>query len=310
MEEIGKLIVSFDVELGWGAIENGTWQQKESGGIYRETRPAVSGLLSMLEEMEMPATWCFVGRLLEHESIECGQLPDGVAQACTIRGEETTWRGFDLLDMIVASRMAQEVGCHSFFHCRCHADFMTEELFREDLANSVRIFNRMALKPKSFVFPSNEERWTSILPEYGFTSFRGNNSRERISVSNGAVRKVISLLRMGGALPIRTELPSQEGEELWRLPGTVLFNTPVKRRRFLPGLVKRVKRGLNSCITSHGYFHIWSHPYNFAQNPNLLAGLREILAFAAEMRDAGRLDIVTMQGFVKDRTIEQIKHPV
>lgn len=298
MNNIATLIVSFDVELGWGAVENGKWKEKEAKGIYRATRLAVSSLLAIFEETEIPATWCFVGKLLDEESLYSEWLPAAVRQVCKMKGDEKTWRGIDLLNRITDTDVPHEVGCHSFYHCRTRADFMTSKFFDEEISLCRCTFGKMGLAPESFVFPSNEERWTSVLAEKGFTSFRGKNHHEWINTSNSAARKCLSLLRMTGIRPIRTEIPTQEKEGLWRLPGTVLFTIPLKRRRFLPGLIRRVKRGLKGCVSSGGYFHIWCHPYSFAQNPGLLDGFREVLALAAEMRNTDRLHIHTMKDFV------------
>jgi hypothetical protein len=59
MSERATLILSFDVELGWGAVENDTWRLKEEEGLFERTRPAVSSLLHLLEETEIPVSRSF-----------------------------------------------------------------------------------------------------------------------------------------------------------------------------------------------------------------------------------------------------------
>lgn len=301
MKESAKFIISFDVELGWGAVENRTWSQKEARGVYEGVRPALSSLLAVLGNAEAPATWAFVGKLLDRDGLEDRDLPPEILRTCRMKGEEKTWRGEDLLDMIQESPVGHEIACHSFYHRRCGERSMNAALFASDLSLCRKIFSGHGLSPVSFVYPSNEERWVEILREQGFSAFRGENQLGLIRTKNPVARKIISFCQLCGMRRIRTEEPSLNSAGLWRIPGTIQFNVREKRRNFLPALVRRVNCGLKRTVKSNGYMHLWSHPYNFSINPRLIVALEEVLALATKLRDAGKLEIMTMQEFVNSR---------
>jgi peptidoglycan/xylan/chitin deacetylase (PgdA/CDA1 family) len=294
VEAKAVLNISFDVELAWGSVENGTWRQQEAEGLWVNTRNAVTRLLDIFHEAEIAATWGFVGKLLDQDGIKSDGLPPEYTELWRTNGKESSWRGIDLLERILASQMKHEIGCHSFFHFRYNRDVITRELVERDIELCREVSRKHGLSPVSFIFPANEERAIDFLAERGFTSFRGENKYERIRSTNPLIRRLISLSRLTGMGRLRIEKPSECSPGFLRLPGSVLFNIPLKRRRFLPGLVYRVKRGLKQAVYSQDYFHIWSHPANFAKTPSLLPALREILLDAVKMREAGQLEITTM----------------
>jgi peptidoglycan/xylan/chitin deacetylase (PgdA/CDA1 family) len=293
----GKAVfnISFDVELAWGSVENGTWRQKEAEGLWANTRKAVTSLLDILQEADIAATWGFVGKLLDLDGIKSDDLPPEYMELWRTNVKESSWSGVDLLERILASQVIHEIACHSFFHFRFNRDLISRELVERDLELCEEVFFKHGLSPVTFIFPSNEERAMDFLAKKGFTSFRGENKYERIKSTNPLIRKFISFLRLTGMGKLRTEKPSECLPGFLRLPGSVLFNIPPKRHRFLPGLIHRVRRSLERAVYSKDYFHIWTHPANFARTPSLLPALREILLDAAKMREAGKLEITTMR---------------
>ena len=294
------LTVSFDVELGWGSIENRTWQEKEARGIFDDTRSKISELLALLDEVQMPSTWGFVGKLLDHKKIGSARLSPGLIEICSLKkGRETTWYGIDLLEKVVQSKVKHEIACHSFFHIRCDADIMTSDLFQEDLELCKKIFKCHGFHPVSYIYPSNEVKWINQLAQAGFKSYRSQNEFEKIKTTNPLIRKFISLMRLKGYRSLKLVAPQCTSSGLYQLPGTVLFNVPLKRQGYLPGLVKRVKGAIKRAIADGDYLHIWSHPFNYVQNSDLIDALREVMIFAAKKCDEGHLDVLTMEEFIQ-----------
>ena len=38
---MGKVTVSLDFEIGWGAVETGLWKPRQAKGVYTDLRPAM-----------------------------------------------------------------------------------------------------------------------------------------------------------------------------------------------------------------------------------------------------------------------------
>jgi hypothetical protein len=69
----------------------------------------------------------------------------------------------------------------------------------------------------------------------------------------------------------------------------------LRRRIPLALRVKRAIKGLDAAASSRRVFHLWFHPTNLADETEaMFRGLRDILRYAADLRDSGRLDILPM----------------
>jgi hypothetical protein len=68
-------------------------------------------------------------------------------------------------------------------------------------------------------------------------------------------------------------------------------------RHFIPiaSRVQQAKRGLRRAAERGELFHLWFHPFNLGSDANLFAGLEAIFTYASQLRDQGRLEILTMQ---------------
>ena len=61
--------------------------------------------------------------------------------------------------------------------------------------------------------------------------------------------------------------------------------------------VRRWKTLLDRAADTGGVAHLWFHPHNFITAPSTRRTLDDILAHAARLRDAGRLEIVTQEQY-------------
>jgi hypothetical protein len=80
-----------------------------------------------------------------------------------------------------------------------------------------------------------------------------------------------------------------------RIPAGYFINWRSGARRLVPvGLSSlRARLLLERAASCNGIVHYWTHPENIASAPDTLKVLRRIIRHAAEMRDAGRCDILT-----------------
>jgi hypothetical protein len=85
--------------------------------------------------------------------------------------------------------------------------------------------------------------------------------------------------------------------ELWNVPGSMIYLPSHGIRRVIPvrTRVRRALKGLDAAARERKLFHLWLHPTNLADRlPEMAAGLRVVLAHAAELRDRGELAVAPM----------------
>jgi hypothetical protein len=99
----GVFTLSLDTELAWGSFDRGGVDRY--GAAYRRTPDAVDHLCDLLDRFEVPATWAFVGHLLERcdreHAAETARLREWLARApCTNGVDESLWYAPALLDRV------------------------------------------------------------------------------------------------------------------------------------------------------------------------------------------------------------------
>src|SRR5260221_8762760 len=126
----GVFTLSLDFELIWGTLDLfGPQAFRRVCEIERHL--VIDRLLSLLEEFELPATWCILGHLfldscrreggLAHADIHrprhAWARGDWFAQdPCRDERTDPTFYGRSLVEKIRACRAHQEIGSHSFSH--------------------------------------------------------------------------------------------------------------------------------------------------------------------------------------------------
>jgi peptidoglycan/xylan/chitin deacetylase (PgdA/CDA1 family) len=269
MSELKKGIFLFtlDTELSWGT--NGNPKYRED---YERTRLVVDRLLQLLNKYRISATWAVVGKLFEP-------------------GEDPLWHAPDIVEKIRQSSVPQEIGSHSYSHI-VSEDICDESMFVGELKASQAIAGRML---RSFVYPKNRVKFPERLGEYGFTVYR--------SEDNVWYGKLPRLLRKIGHGIDNYFIPTAPVGDITRahgitvVPGNYFF---VHRRgwaRFLPvsNRVRKVRAGLKRASTERRVFHLWTHPFNLASDPEgLLRGLEDVFATVRKMIDEGSIENVTM----------------
>ena len=68
--------------------------------------------------------------------------------------------------------------------------------------------------------------------------------------------------------------------------------------------VRKVRNGLKRAIATSRVFHLWTHPFNLASDPDrLLAGIEQIFRDVADMRERGEIENLTMRQVVERITV-------
>lgn len=288
---VGTLVISFDTELGWGAIENGLWRRREAAGVYEKTRQALGLLLKRMDSLEIPATWAIVGGLLEKPGtydLEHLPLPARrAAERVLSEAREDTFYGPDVVETIKGARVAHEIGCHTYSHTRFTYPAADETFAREELTCFTRVFSAEGLGiAKSLIFPRDEERFPEQVAEAGMKVYRGK------SPTPGGARAA-RLLHAATRPPRLSEI-SEPRPGLTRTTASVFFNSRRRRPHRLPFVLLQALRGLRLAAATGGTLHVYNHPFNFAEAPGLLGAYGVFLREATRMREAGSLRVKTM----------------
>jgi peptidoglycan/xylan/chitin deacetylase (PgdA/CDA1 family) len=316
VDEPGRasFVLSLDTELIWGSFHQMSPTQFEAG--YPDVRSTIRAILAMLDEYEIAATWAVVGHLfLERcERDAHGRAhPDIVhprqsywqedwysRDPCTSRDRDHLWYGPDILDMIQAARVPQEIGSHSFAHPRFGDPEFTREAAVADLDACLAAARSRGIELRSFVFPANSEGFHELLRERGFRAYRGTGPEEdRVRRLPGALQRPVRLATQAlGTTPLNGR-PVERLPGLWDIPASMLLLTRSGLRKLSThqARVRRVRNGIESARRRGAVFHLWTHPWNLADDPRFhQAVLRDILEDVTRLRDTGAIRIETMGG--------------
>ncbi|MEM7313038.1 MAG: hypothetical protein AAF497_07785 [Planctomycetota bacterium] len=287
--ERGKFVISFDLELGWGSIENGLWKRLQDQGVFQQLRHSLMRLLDAMDEAEVAGTWGVVGCLLaEAEQRDFSHLPPPLRSQVVAFLEEAapeTYAGGDLVEMIADSNVAHTFCSHTYSHTRLGYPGVDESVVATELARFKAVFPRTLNWSDSLIFPLNQEGYFDQVMEAGFRLVRGKDQDPK---KRSLVSKSLEL--------IQTPPLSQRNEVmpgLWRETDSMLFNTG-RRRWKLPFVSRRARAGLQLAVRKAGTFHVWTHPFDLASEPETLDALIELIRYVAELRDRGHLDVGSM----------------
>jgi peptidoglycan/xylan/chitin deacetylase (PgdA/CDA1 family) len=308
----GVFTLSVDFELIWGTLDLfGPRKFERACRIEREI--VIDRLLALLEEFRVTATWCVVGHLfLERCRSVDGRAHPEIARPkhswvkgdwfqhdpCTDESRHPLIYGRRLLQRLVACRVRQEIGSHSFSHVIFGDRGCSRDTAASELRACVAAADAMQVRLRSFAFPRNRVGHLDLLPDFGFECYRGPGPRwYENREPSGPLGRLAHLLDVWLATTPPLVLPTPTSSGLWNLPGSMIYfpmhgirrTVPVSRR------VRRARKGLDAAARGRRVFHLWFHPTNLAdQCERMLAGLRQILQHAATLRDRGAIDIVPM----------------
>ena len=288
--ESGRLVISFDMELAWGTIESSRWQSREASGVYRRTRETTRKLLDALEQCGIKATFGIVGGLLEKPGQwSLDHLPELSRDRTWLAlkaGNESSFYGIDMLEMITSSRTQHFIGSHSYSHTRFNHPGVTEEYVREDLHNFWHVFPPGVDVTPILIYPQNDEGYYTIVHECGFKGVRGRDIQPE-----GHYRWLRQIQATIGNPPLSQI--SEEVNGLMRSTGSMSFISGARRRLFL--VEHQALKGLDLAIQKNGTLHVWNHPFNFAETPGLLDAFIRFIEKAARLRDSGKLEIASIE---------------
>ncbi len=309
----GVFTLSLDFELIWGTVDLfGPERFRRACEIEREI--VIARLLSLLEEFEIAATWCILGHLL----LPGCRRSDGRAHPeivrprhawvhgdwlqhdpCTDEARAPLFYGRSLVERIRACRVPQEIGSHSFSHAVFSDPGCSREAAASELQASVEAARHLGLELRSFAFPRNGVGHLDLLPQFGFTNYRGPAPRwyERRQPPT-ALQRLARLWSVLAAAEPPAVAPAQAAHGLVNVPASMIYSPRHGPRRYISvsRRVRRARKGLDAATRAGRVFHLWFHPTNLADEPEtMFRGLRDIFMTVRGLRHQGRLSVETMK---------------
>lgn len=287
---IPKFILSFDFEIAWGDITNNLWRGIEKRGDYIRLREVLPELLNYMDDLSIPAIWATVGAMIENpreRSLE--HLPNAAKDIIfdsIETADESSIDGRDLFDNLLAAKTDHVVACHSYSHCPFTYQGMTDDIVSKDIELANRVYSNYDITTDQFVFPENREASYTALKENGYRVARVgsyNTESSRIEYLLGSLYKIPPAI-------LNVEEPDSG---VTKHHGSMLFNTGPGRYHRLPFVAARANRGLKNIDSYRTGLHVWTHPYNFSESALQFRLFKSFLRKVADMRDKGKLEIVT-----------------
>lgn len=308
----GVFTLSFDFELVWG-MRDIVADMAPLLRLGRITRQQVFGpLLARLKQRGIVATWATVGNLFRAgaELVDGRLFPDISPPKHTWRaapwfegvptGTEAEHPEFYARTLVRQLRDAgQDVGSHSFSHPIFGDPGCSRQTAESELKRCIAEADELGITMRSFVFPRNMVGHVDLLRKYGFTCWRG---LEPVWWRHPrATESLARLAHFGEVLRAKcppTVMPTRDAHGLWNIPASCSFLPIDGIRRAIPlsRRVERCQRGIDQAAADQRICHIYLHPINLASEPKrMVAALGDVLDHAARLRDAGKIEILSMR---------------
>jgi peptidoglycan/xylan/chitin deacetylase (PgdA/CDA1 family) len=310
----GAFTLSLDFELIWGTVDIAGVEGFQAACLFERAR-IVDDLLALLDEFEIPATWCVVGHLFldrcdgEHADLKrpthAWQRGDWFeADPGGKEDGRSVFLGKSLVEKILSCPTKQEIGFHSFSHVIWGDPGCSREVAESEIRACVDAAAWTGTRPVSFVFPRNRVGHLDVLAEYGIRVFRGPGPRWYERDENpGPLGRLAHLAEVALGRPAPTVLPVATAPGLVNLPGSMIY-LPAHGIRGLIPVERRVRRaltGLRAAADHRRVFHLWFHPTNLADRyAPMMHGLRTIFGEVRGLRDAMRLEVRAMGTFARE----------
>lgn len=307
--EVGAFVFSLDTELAWGSVHHGGYANHEAE--FERTRYVIDRLLTLFERYEIHGTWAVVGKLMlgkgEPEPVPLnGAEANGGNYPWRAEEDDHFWHAPDIIESIRSCSVAQEIGSHNYTHMIMGTPGSDAEGFDAELKACKAVASERDIELKSFVYPRNEVDHLNVLASNGFTSYRGVAPSWTWRVPGTLGKRVARLA--DHFLPVPAPVVSatlQNG--IVNIPASYSYLHRTGWARYVPISV-RVRKAIltmRKAARSNGIFHLWTHPFNIASEPeSLLGGLERVFQEYKRLHDSGLIQSKTMT-----EVAEQVTEP-
>lgn len=277
--EEGIVVISLDVELGWGYYgQDGGNHVSQDGSRERQI---ITRLLDLFDRMEAPVTWAVTGHLfleecdgihLDVQQPAIGDSDDGWFEGDpgTTLEEAPLWYGPDIVQAIEDADVDHEIGTHTFSHIKCNRPGTSAEVLRSELRKCKEVARTVDCELSSLVFPANQVNHLETVANEGIEVYRGRTPRVEIGSRWVDWRTTRFLYFLFGRTPPLVE-PVETVPGLWNLPASQYLAYPhptsplhrVANRFPLHSCVRQAKQAIAAAKREKKIFHAWAHPHEF-----------------------------------------------
>lgn len=317
----GKLIISLDFELHWGAAE--IWDLKKYKNYFDVTRNSISPLLALFEKYGIHATWATVGFLFAETKRELLEFSPSNKPSYVnsklyyyslIQTEQVGDNEVDdpyhfansLIEKITKSPN-QELASHTFSHYYCNEEGQTSDQFKADIVAAQAIAKaKFNLKLESLVLPRNQLNlnYINLARTAGIKIIRSNpnvwfwNHKNKLSPWFRALDSLVSISK-----PLtfeENELKFREGVLL--LPASRFLRPYTAKERIIQRLkIERIKKEMLHAAKNNQIYHLWWHPHNFGySNEKNFHFLEELFTYFKILYNKYNFQSLNMQEFLEN----------
>lgn len=296
-----RFILSLDCEGKWGVADHLTAGDHAALADDR-LREAYAGVLAVLAEFDIPATFAFVGAFsLTADRLAAlrpaladlsRDLPGYLEPALEdmVAGTRQGWTGDWAVEAVDAARQRHEIGLHGATHIPWTWPGMTREMARRELGLLFAEKAPILARTTTYIFPRNAGDHSDLLDEFGIAGLRATRTfPNRIA----SLASEFNLFETPEGVPPPARPLS--------IPAGWFVNWMSGGRKLVPPALSRLRarRLLERAARTGEVVHYWTHPENIASAPATLGVLRGILAEVARLRDAGRCEVLTQDGWCR-----------
>jgi peptidoglycan/xylan/chitin deacetylase (PgdA/CDA1 family) len=299
----GTFIISFDCEGKWGMADRITPHHNQfltESNIER----AYEKIVDLLARHDVPATFAFVmaftlsttefarysDRLHDVQFHGSNWLRYFRSQIAT--GHSDGWFAPRAID-IVRSRPEHEIACHGFSHLPIGDSTIGRLEAAHEIESAEAVAREKGLKLKTFVFPRNLIGHTDLLAAAGYIGYRS-----RLVHSTRTAAGALSAAAEWNVLT-RAQLHGVQHNGLQVIPPGNFLNWRRGARKLVPRRVTSLRwyNILKDAVHRGIVAHIWLHPHNIIDGPETFDVLCNIVSMAAQLRNLGKLRIVTQREY-------------
>jgi peptidoglycan/xylan/chitin deacetylase (PgdA/CDA1 family) len=323
----GAFVLSLDFELIWGTLDM-RGPEPFRRACERERSEVFGALLSLLEEFEIPATWCVLGHVMldscapvngrKHPEIvrptHAWQQGDWFTRdPCSDEERAPIFYGRSLVERLLEARVAQEIGCHSFSHVIFGDPGCSRETAASEVRACIQAAGELGITLRSFAFPRNRVGHLDVLREHGFTCFRGPEPTWYMS-GGGAAGRLRRAAHLADVMVARRPpvVVPERTQGLINIPASMMFFPAHGARRHIPvsRRVRRALKGVECAAREQRIMHLWFHPTNLADETDaMVAGLRRVFAEVARRRERAELDVLPMEELAAREATNEASQP-
>jgi hypothetical protein len=301
--------LSLDLELGWGSWSSGKFSDETYAGGSRYARQ----IDDLSRDLDLPFTWAIVGALFDLSIGELSGVPPALSVGALrpmlgpyrqplptvgrVLAAPEAFLDRPLVQRLAESPAGHELGTHTYFHA-CPS---TAAGLQTDVEACRRAMTQH--ETRTIVFPRDAVQHVEVLPAAGVDQYRDRPEAPYYSEGrSAAMARVRHTLDQALGRPARMAKARPGAVTAYSSSAVLTLRYGARRHIPLRALRRRFLQPLDDAVRRGGIYHLWTHPWNLAiPGSDGFGLLSEVCHRAAQLRDRGDLDVLTMRDVCRRR---------